>query len=97
MMNRRSFLQVLGLGVVGSTVIGKIIPITPQKPSIPEFGLILEPQPAIAKPRQLKATYTIELAQDLKAFHSIDTEREWTMLIQKEIDREVLKAIQVAA
>lgn len=82
MMNRRSFLQVLGLGVVGSTVIGKIIQSIPKKPSVPEFELILESQSVVAKTRKLNAQYTIECAQDLEAFHSVEAESELLKIIQ---------------
>ena len=89
MMNRRSFLQVLGLGVVGSTVIGKIIQSIPEKSSVPEFELILESQsvvaesqPVVAKTRKLNAQYTIECAQDLEAFHSVEAESELLKIIQ---------------
>ena len=44
--------------------------------------------------RQLRATWTPELAQDIEAFHNIDAEAELTALLSNEIaaalDREIL-------
>lgn len=50
-----------------------------------------------AKTRKLKAEYTLEMAQDLKAMHNIDAEAELMNVLQyeiaAEIDRELLQAI----
>lgn len=44
-----------------------------------------------AKSRALKATWTIEAAQDLKHNHSIDLEAELSKMLAEEIRREQLK------
>ncbi len=92
MMNRRKFLQGLGLGIASTTAIGKLFESVPTKPSIPEYDIVLKSTPVVAKPRKLKAVWTVELEQDLKAFHSTAAERELAMIIQRDIDREILTA-----
>lgn len=44
---------------------------------------------AAAQTRALKATYTIELAEDLKAIHGLDAETELANILAAEIKREV--------
>jgi hypothetical protein len=43
-----------------------------------------------AKSRALKATWTVEAAQDLKSTHNVDIEAEIARAIQEEIDREIM-------
>jgi len=54
-----------------------------------------------AKTRALKASYTTELAQDLKAVHGLDAETELANLLSteilSEINREVVRSIYVSA
>ena len=54
-----------------------------------------------AKTRALKAEYTIELAQDLKAIHGLDAETELANILSTEIlaeiNREVVRSIYVTA
>ena len=54
-----------------------------------------------ARSRALKAEYTIELAQDLKAIHGLDAETELSTILSAEIlaeiNREVIRTIQVTA
>ena len=54
-----------------------------------------------AKSRALKAEYTMELAQDLKAIHGLDAEAELSNILQSEIlveiNREVIRTINVTA
>jgi len=54
-----------------------------------------------AKSRALKAEYTMELAQDLKAIHGLDAESELSNILQSEIlveiNREVIRTINVVA
>ena len=54
-----------------------------------------------AKSRALKAEYTMELAQDLKAIHGLDAEAELSNILQSEIlveiNREVIRTINVVA
>lgn len=44
-----------------------------------------------AKSRALKATWTVEIAQDLKSEHNIDIEDELAKMLAEEIRREQLK------
>jgi hypothetical protein len=54
-----------------------------------------------AKSRALKAEYTMELAQDLKAIHGLDAETELANILSTEIlaeiNREVIRTINVSA
>ena len=55
----------------------------------------------VAKTRALKAEYTIELAQDLKAIHGLDAETELANILSTEIlaeiNREVVRSIYTTA
>jgi hypothetical protein len=54
-----------------------------------------------AQSRALKAEYTMELAQDLKAIHGLDAETELSNILQSEIlveiNREVIRTVNVTA
>jgi hypothetical protein len=54
-----------------------------------------------AKTRALKAEYTIELAQDLKAIHGLDAETELSTILSaeilSEINREIVRTINLTA
>lgn len=54
-----------------------------------------------AKTRALKAEYTIELAQDLKAIHGLDAETELSTILSAEIlaeiNREIVRTINLSA
>jgi hypothetical protein len=66
-----------------------------------EVGFDIERTMAEAKTRKLKAKYTIELFQDLKAMHGLDGEKELMDLMAMElklgIDREVVAKIASTA
>ena len=66
-----------------------------------EMGFTIERQTVTAKTRALKAEYTMELAQDLKAIHGLDAETELanilTTEILAEINREVIRTINSQA
>jgi hypothetical protein len=57
----------------------------------------IEKSTVTAKTRQLKADYTMELAQDLKAIHGLDAETELANILSSEIlaeiNREVVRSI----
>jgi hypothetical protein len=61
----------------------------------------IEKQTVTAKSRALKAEYTMELAQDLKAIHGLDAETELANILSaeilNEINREVIRSIYVTA
>jgi hypothetical protein len=68
---------------------------------IPEMSFHIENQTVTARTRKMRALWTIEAAQDLKAYHSLDLERELTDLLSKElqleIDRELIEDIRMIA
>ena len=68
---------------------------------IPELNFHIEQQAVIARTRKFRALWTIEAAQDLKAYHNLDLERELTDLLGKEvaleIDREILEDLRMIA
>jgi len=66
-----------------------------------EMAFSIEKQTVTAKSRALKAEYTMELAQDLKAIHGLDAETELANILSaeilNEINREVIRTIYVTA
>ena len=69
--------------------------------AISEMGFTIEKQTVTAKTRALKAEYTMELAQDLKAIHGLDAETELANILSTEvlaeINREVIRTINSQA
>jgi nucleoid-associated protein YgaU len=66
-----------------------------------EMGFEIEKYAVEATSRKLKATYSLELAQDLKAVHGLDAESELTNILSSEIlaeiNREVIRSIYITA
>jgi hypothetical protein len=66
-----------------------------------EMAFTIEKTTVAAKTRGLKAQYTVELAQDLKAVHGLDAEGELANILSQEIlfeiNREVIRTIYAAA
>jgi len=62
-----------------------------------EMGFSIEKVTVTARARALKAEYSIELAQDLKAIHGLDAEQELSNILSTEIlaeiNREVVRTI----
>ena len=69
--------------------------------SFAEMGFSIEKATVTAKTRALKAEYTMELAQDLKAIHGLDAETELANILSAEIlaeiNREVVRTINSQA
>jgi len=69
--------------------------------SFAEMAFSIEKQSVEAKSRALKAEYTMELAQDLKAIHGLDAETELANILSSEIlneiNREVIRTIYTSA
>ena len=67
----------------------------------PEMAFSIEKVTVTAKSRALKAEYTMEIAQDLKAVHGLEVESELSNLLSAEIlaeiNREVVRTINVTA
>ena len=66
-----------------------------------EMGFTIERATVTAKSRALKAEYSLELAQDLKAIHGLDAETELANILSTEvlaeINREVVRTINSQA
>jgi hypothetical protein len=66
-----------------------------------EMAFSIDKQTVTAKSRALKAEYTMELAQDLKAIHGLDAETELANILQSEIlaeiNREIVRSINITA
>jgi hypothetical protein len=66
-----------------------------------EMGFSIEKVTVTAKTRALKAEYSMELAQDLKAVHGLDAETELSNILSTEIlaeiNREILRTIYTVA
>jgi hypothetical protein len=69
--------------------------------SFAEMAFSIEKQSVTAKTRALKAEYTMELAQDLKAIHGLDAETELANILSSEIlaeiNREVVRTVYTTA
>lgn len=67
----------------------------------PEMAISIEKVTVSAKSRALKADYSLELAQDLKAIHGLDAETELSNILSAEvlaeINREVVRTILTTA
>jgi len=66
-----------------------------------QMAFSIERTSVVAKTRALRAEYTVELAQDLKAVHGLDAEGELSNILSQEIladiNREVVRTVYVAA
>ena len=66
-----------------------------------QMGFAIEKVTVTANTRALQASYTIELAQDLKAIHGLDAETELSNILSTEIlaeiNREVIRTIYATA
>jgi len=66
-----------------------------------EMGFSIEKATVTAKSRALKAEYSLELAQDLKAIHGLDAETELANILSTEIlaeiNREIIRTINSQA
>ncbi len=69
--------------------------------SFPQMAFSIEKVTVTALTRALKAEYTMELAQDLKAIHGLDAETELANILSAEvlaeINREVVRTINITA
>ena len=69
--------------------------------AIPELMFNIEQQPVAARTRKMRALWTLEASQDLRAYHNLDLEQELTDLLGKElrleIDREIIEDVRMLA
>ena len=74
---------------------------TDSSPAFAQMAFSIEKSTVTAKSRALKAEYTMELAQDLKAIHGLDAETELANILSAEIlaeiNREVIRTIYINA
>lgn len=70
-------------------------------PAFNEMAITIDKVTVTAKTRALKAEYTVELAQDLKALHGLDAETELANILSTEIlaeiNREVIRTLYYIA
>jgi hypothetical protein len=70
-------------------------------PEFQDMGFTIEKSTVTARTRALRAAYTMELAQDLKAIHGLDAESELSNILSTEIlaeiNREVVRTIYITA
>ena len=70
-------------------------------PTIPSMSFQIDKSSVTAVTRALKAEYSVELAQDLKAIHGLDAETELanilTTEINAEINREIVRSIYASS
>ena len=68
---------------------------------IPEMTFHIEQEAVVANTRKMRALWTLEASQDLKAYHNLDLQRELTDLLSKElqleIDRELIEDLRMIA
>src|SRR5210317_887507 len=73
----------------------------PASNAFAEMAFSIEKSTVTARSRALKAEYTMELAQDLKAIHGLDAETELANILSAEIlaeiNREVVRTIYINA
>lgn len=85
-----------GMATAAAEVLG-----TDSNPAFAEMGFEIEKVTVEAKSRALKAKYSVELAQDLKAIHGLDAETELSNILSgeilAEINREVIRSIYTTA
>lgn len=69
--------------------------------AFPQMAMTIEKKMVEAKTRALKAEYSVELVQDLKALHGLDAEQELINIlsteITSEINREIIRTIMITA
>ena len=69
--------------------------------TFPEMAFSIEKVTVTANTRALKAEYSMELAQDLKAIHGLDAETELSNILSHEIlaeiNREIVRTINITA
>ena len=84
-------------GITTGTGIGTLAAETDT--SLNDMGFTIDKATVTAKTRQLKAEYTMELAQDLKAVHGLDAESELANILSgeilAEINREVIRSMVI--
>ena len=80
---------------------GELLGTDARAPEWPEMAFSIDKISVEAKTRALKAEYTMEIAQDLKAVHGLDAEAELANILSAEIlaeiNREVIRSLYLVA
>ena len=88
-------------GVFDANTVGAMTTAVAEDLTPLEMGFSIEKVTVTAKTRALKAEYSMELAQDLKAVHGLDAETELSNILSTEIlaeiNREILRTIYTVA
>ena len=83
-----------------ATDAGEIL-VTDTNPAFGEMGFDIDSFTVQTKTRALKATYTVELAQDLKQIHGLDAETELSNILSAQLladlNREIIRTIYVTS
>ena len=83
-----------------TTAVGEALGVTGGT-AFQDVGFTIEKATVTARTRALRAAYTMELAQDLKAIHGLDAESELSNILSteilSEINREVVRTIYITA
>jgi len=79
-------------GIASGTLAGETLGDSVGNP-FPQMAFSIEKTTVEAKTRALKAEYTMELAQDLKAIHGLDAETELANILSSEILAEINREI----
>ena len=79
-----------GMGTDEAEILG-----TEGGPAFREMGFSIEKITVTAKSRALKAQYSMELAQDLKAIHGLNAEAELANILSSEILAEINREVSV--
>lgn len=91
--------NVTGVGM--TTAAGEALGTGGANPDFNQMAFSIEKIAVEAKTRKLKAEYSLELAQDMKAVHGIDAEAELSNILSAEIlaeiNREVIRTIYTTA
>lgn len=90
-----------GSGAVARSAAGMSTSVAEANSAFNEMGFTIDKVTAVATSRAMKAEYTSELAQDLKAIHGLDADKELANILTaellSEINREVVRAIYTTA
>ena len=84
-----------------TTAAGEALGTGGANPEIASMAMTIERKAVEAKTRALKAEYSVELVQDLKALHGLDAEQELINILSTQIisetNREIIRSIMIAA
>ena len=90
-----------GMGTGMTTAESEALGTGAPAPEFAEMAFTVERTSVVAKSRALKAVYSLELAQDLKAVHGLDAESELSNILSSEIlaeiNREIIRSIYYVA